>query len=336
MTEAAFYETQNENTVQCCLCAHECVIQPGRRGICKVRENQDGKLISLNYGRLIAANVDPIEKKPLYHYMPGSQAFSIAAPGCNLRCDWCQNWQISQADARFDYNRLPITQPEAIVRQALETGCASIAYTYTEPTVFYEFTRDTAVLAKEAGLRNIYVSNGYMSQTVITEMIAWLDAANIDLKAFSDGVYHKLTGAHLEPVLESCRALRKAGVWLEITTLLIPGVNDDETQLREMASFVAEELGPDTPWHLSRYFPQYRSTAPVTPLSSLELAEQIGREVGLHFIYPGNLHGRVETRCPSCGHTLISRQDYDLQKFDIVNGACPSCQTKIAGVWSSD
>lgn len=336
MVEAAFYEIQNENTVQCLLCAHECVIQPGRRGICKVRENQDGKLVSLNYGRLIVTNVDPIEKKPLYHFLPGSRAFSVAAPGCNLRCDWCQNWEISQADARFDYRRLPITQPEAVVRQAIETGCDSIAYTYTEPTVFYEFTRDTAILAKQTGLKNVYVSNGYMSREVIVEMGSWLDAANIDIKGFSEDAYRKFAGAHLEPVLQSCRGLRKAGVWLEITTLLVPGVNDDEVQLRGLAEFIAGELGVETPWHLSRYFPQYRATAPVTPISRMELAETIGREAGLQFVYPGNIHGRVDTDCPSCGHKLISRQDYDLWEFEIFNGSCPVCKTKIAGVWSGD
>lgn len=336
MVEASFYQSQNDGKVQCLLCAHRCVIQPGRRGVCKVRENQDGKLISLNYGRLIAAHIDPIEKKPLYHFLPGSAAFSVAAPGCNLRCDWCQNWEISQADARFDYERLPLMQPGVVIRQALDSGCASIAYTYTEPTVFYEFTRDTALLAKQAGLKNVYVSNGYMSREVVAEMRAWLDAANIDIKAFSEDVYRKFTGAHLAPVLESCRALRKAGIWLEITTLLVPGVNDDEVQLRGLAKFIADELGTETPWHLSRYFPQFRSAAPVTPISSLNLAEEIGRSFGLRNIYPGNIHGRVDTLCPNCAKTVISRQDFDLRKFEIIGGACPSCHTKIAGVWAGD
>jgi len=285
---------------------------------------------------LIAAHIDPIEKKPLYHFLPGSNAFSIAAPGCNLRCEWCQNWEISQVDARFDYERLPLTKPEAVVKQAVDSGCSSIAYTYTEPTVFYEFARDTAILAKQAGLQNVYVSNGYMSREVIDEMVNWLDGANIDIKAFSENVYRKFTGAHLVPVLESCRALKQAGVWLEVTTLLVPGLNDDEVQLRGLAEFISFELGTDTPWHLSRYFPQYRATMPVTSIKSLEMAEKIGREVGLKYIYPGNLHGKVDTHCPNCGHLLISRQDYDVTKFKFVTGACPICQTKIAGVWSGD
>lgn len=336
MVEASFYERRDEKAVQCFLCAHQCVIQNEHLGVCKVRKNQGRRLQSLNYGRLIAAHADPVEKKPLYHFLPGTKTFSIAAPGCNFRCDWCQNWEISQVDPLHDYARMPVTMPKTVIEQAINAGCESIAYTYTEPTVFYEFTRETAKLAKTAGLKNIYVSNGYMSKQVLAEMAEWLDAANIDIKAFSDSVYRTYTGAHLRPVLDACRELRKAGVWLEITTLLVPGVNDDEQQLKGLAEFIVNDLGAETPWHLSRYFPQYHSHAPVTPVARFELAESIGKTAGLKFIYRGNVGSSVGTYCPNCGHQLLVRNGYELYLMDLVAGDCPVCQTKIAGVWTGD
>ncbi len=334
--EASFYQFLEDQKVQCELCAHRCLIRPGRRGICHVRENQAGRLVSLNYGRLIAEHVDPIEKKPLYHFLPGSKAFSIAAPGCNLRCEWCQNWQISQAGAEVRFDRLPYVAPQAVVEDALRTGCRSIAYTYTEPTVFYEYTRDVARLAKSAGLKNIYVTNGYMTAEALIEITEWLDAANVDIKAFSPDVYRKMTGADLGPVLESCRALKKQGVWLEVTTLLVTGINDDRPQLEALADFISTELGTETPWHLSRYFPQYKSKAPMTSSRSLAMAEEIGRKKGLKFIYPGNVHASVETRCLSCDRVVLVRDDYELLENKLVEGCCPYCDSKIAGVFTGD
>lgn len=334
--EASFYHLLEDQIVQCELCAHRCLIRPGRRGICYVRENQAGRLISLNYGRIIVEHVDPIEKKPLYHFLPGSRAFSIAAPGCNLRCEWCQNWQISQTGAEVRFDRLPYLAPQAVVEAALRTECRSIAYTYTEPTVFYEYTRDVARLAKSAGLKNIYVTNGYMTAEALAEITEWLDAANVDIKAFKADVYRKMTGADLEPTLETCCTLKKRGVWLEVTTLLVPGINDDQAQLEALADFISAELGAETPWHLSRYFPQYKSKAPVTSSSSLAMAEEIGRKKGIKFIYPGNIHARVETRCPNCERVVVARDDYELLVNKLVDGRCPCCETKIAGVFTGD
>jgi pyruvate formate lyase activating enzyme len=289
MKKALFYEKLPDSVVHCRLCRHNCTIRPGRRGICNVRMNIDGDLFSLNYGKIVAANIDPIEKKPLYHFLPGTSSYSIAAPGCNLHCRQCQNYSISQVspDDQLD---LPVMSPEEIVRNAVNSHCASISYTYTEPTIFYEFAFDTAVLAKTAGLKNVFVTNGYIEQEPLERIAPYLDAANIDLKGFSADTYRSLFGARLEGVLESIINYRKLGIWLEITTLVIPGINDSDSELAQIAQFIAENVGADTPWHISRFHPAYKmSDLPPTLVAKVLRGVEIGQTAGLKFVYPGNI-----------------------------------------------
>ena len=243
MQEADFYTVLEDGHILCHLCAHACRITEGKTGVCKVRLNQGRSLYSLDYGHLIAEHADPIEKKPLYHFLPGSLAYSIASPGCNFRCAWCQNWDISQACDPGLVDEIPFTSSENVVARALASGCKSIAYTYTEPTIFYEYCRDVGRLAKANGLKNVFVTNGYMQKEVVQDMAAWLDAANVDIKAFDDSVCERYMGAHLQPVLDACEAMVKAGIWLEVTTLLVPNLNDDQAQLEGLAEFVAQQIG---------------------------------------------------------------------------------------------
>jgi pyruvate formate lyase activating enzyme len=334
--EALLYEQLPENKVRCHLCAHKCLISEGRRGICQVRGNHGGKLYSLTYGKLIAAHVDPIEKKPLFHFYPGSSSFSIASAGCNFRCEWCQNWEISQEYEQESIDGTPETPPEAVIASAKRSHCQSISYTYTEPTVFFEYSYDVSKLAHAAGLKNVYVTNGYMSREMIDLYSPLLDAANVDIKAFTDEAYRKYIGAHLQPVLDACVALKQAGVWLEITTLLIPGVNDDELQLKNLVQFIVENLGAETPWHVSRYFPHYKFNAPTTPLASIEKAIEIGQAAGLKYIYGGNFQGAADTICPQCQTVLIERYGMSVSRNRIKeDNSCPVCGYKLAGVGMS-
>jgi pyruvate formate lyase activating enzyme len=331
--DALLYDELDQGWVQCHLCAHRCKISEGRRGICRVRENYGGKLFSLVYGNLLAQNADPIEKKPLYHFYPGSKSYSVATPGCNFRCEWCQNWQISQMPKLMSLSYGQRTLPADVVEKALAMGCQSIAYTYTEPTIFFEFSLDTARLAKEAGLKNIYVTNGYMTPEMIELIHPYLDAANVDIKAYKDATYHKLMGGHLEPVLESCRMMRSLGIWLEITTLIVPGMNDDPHELRDLALFIHENLSSSTPWHLSRFYPQYKmlETAP-TNRTILHETKQMAHEIGLNYIYIGNLYGRDQTNCKVCGQVLIDRSGYSILITQIdADGCCQHCGTKLDG-----
>lgn len=335
LKEALFAHAMPEQQLRCDLCAQHCQLKPGETGVCGERINHQGVLYTSNYGRLIAAHVDPIEKKPLYHFLPGSRSFSIAAPGCNFRCEWCQNWDISQASPQNDPKRLAYVSPQATVSQALNAGCSSISYTYTEPTVFFEYALDAARLAKEAGLRNVFVTNGYMTRDALEAITQFLDAANVDIKAFSDEVYRNHIGARLRPVLESCERMKAAGIWLEVTTLLIPGLNDDGKQLQALAQYIATRLGVDTPWHISRYFPQYQfQSVPPTSLESIALACRLGAEAGLKFVYGGNVSAWGETHCPNCGALLLSRQALSLAFNHLKDGCCPTCGTHIAGVWA--
>ena len=332
--EALLYEKLADNKVRCQLCAHHCLIADGKRGICRVRENKAGVLYSIIYGKLIAAHVDPIEKKPMFHFYPGSRSFSIASPGCNFDCQWCQNWEISQGDSAAAAARCPYTPPQDVVSAAKREGCQSISYTYTEPTVFFEFTQDVGILAREVGLKNVYVSNGYMSPQTIALLARWLDAANVDIKAFSDEVYRKHIGARLQPVLDACSLLKQAGVWLEITTLLIPGLNDDEAQIRGLTRYIARELGAETPWHVSRFFPQYKyQNTDATSVGSIEKAMEIGKAEGLRYVYAGNIAGSADTYCPQCGAVLIKRTGMSTLSSRVSHkGACPVCGARIAGV----
>lgn len=337
LSEALLWKKTENDKVICQLCNHFCVIKEGQAGICKVRENHGGKLYSINYGKLIASHVDPIEKKPLFHFLPGSRSYSIAAPGCNFRCAWCQNWDISQLNKANHPSRLPFTPPETIVEAALNSGCKSISYTYTEPTIFFEYVLAVSKLAKEVGIKNVLVSNGFMSEMMLEEYGPYLDAINVDIKAFDEKIHRKYVGARLLPVLENCKRLKKAGFWLETTTLLIPGINDDLEQINGIAEFVANELGTDTPWHISRYYPQeqFREIA-ATPVETIFKAVEIGKSKGLKYVYAGNVGIGEDTYCPHCGKLLVARSSIQLIENKIVRNACPHCGTKIAGVWSDD
>jgi len=334
MHEAMFYERQ-EKGLRCRLCGHNCLISEGRTGICGARENRNGVLYSRVYGKLVAEHVDPIEKKPLFHVLSGSRSYSIATMGCNFRCLHCQNASISQIPKDLQ-GELPGTQrtPEEVVRMALDTGCQSISYTYVEPTIFFEFAYDCSVLAAARGLKNIFVSNGYMSREAAETLAPVLTAINIDIKAFSDDFYKKVCGARLQPVLDTVRTMRELGVWVEVTTLLIPGMNDSREELQNIASFLLE-TDKTIPWHVTAFYPSHRMLdVPPTPRSSLQLAHQIGRDSGLDFVYEGNIGaGGEDTLCPGCGSQLISRAGFSIRNNRLVNGRCPDCGVALPGIW---
>jgi pyruvate formate lyase activating enzyme len=334
--QAVLWQPKGDKKVLCGLCSHRCLIADGKLGRCAVRQNIDGTLYSLNYHKVCSANVDPIEKKPLYHFQPGSRSFSIATMGCNFRCDFCQNWQISQAaieDGRIDGEAIP---PEQIVASAIRTGCKSIAYTYTEPTVFMELCADCGPLAKEKGLANVFVSNGYMTREAIDFAKGWLDGINVDLKAFSEDYYRRLCKARMQPVLDTISYIAKeTKIWIEITTLLVPGENDSENELKHLADFLVNKAGPDVPWHISRFHPQYKYLdSEPTPIRSLERAYEIGKSAGLHYVYVGNVPGAKSesTFCYNCGRILIERVGYRIVANNIKDKICPDCGTEIAGV----
>ncbi|QTA92459.1 AmmeMemoRadiSam system radical SAM enzyme [Desulfonema magnum] len=334
--EAYLYEPLEDRKVRCNLCNHRCIIKEGRRGICNVRENQAGILKSLVYGKLIAQHIDPIEKKPLFHLLPGSLSYSIATVGCNFKCMFCQNANIAQMPT--DHKGLimgdPCT-PEAVVRAAEAGNCKSIAYTYTEPTIYFEFAFNTAKIAHEKGIKNVFVTNGYMTSEALEMISPYLDAANVDLKAFNNEFYKKLCGAKLEPVKESLKKMKSLGIFVEITTLLIPGLNDDKEELEGLASFIAEELGIETPWHISRFHPTYRLTdRPPTPVPTLVMAREIGIKAGLRYVYVGNVPGEKgeDTFCYHCGETLVDRWGFSIRKNLIKNGVCSYCGSEIDGV----
>jgi pyruvate formate lyase activating enzyme len=334
--EAYLYERLDDRKVRCHLCNHRCVIKDGKRGICGVRENQNGILKTLVYGKLIAQHVDPIEKKPLYHVLPGTLSYSIATVGCNFKCRFCQNADIAQlpSDRKGMIVGDPCT-PEAVVTAATRSGCRSIAYTYTEPTVFFEFAYDTAKLAHEEGLLNVFVTNGYMTSEALHMIKPYLDAANVDLKAFSDDFYKEQCSAKRRHVMETLQLMKSLGIFVEVTTLLIPGLNDDRKELQQLASFVADSLGPDTPWHISRFHPTYKLTdRPPTPAESIHEARRIGLDAGLRYVYSGNLPGDEgeNTVCYSCGHLLIERWGYRISKNAIQDGRCPKCDATIDGI----
>jgi len=331
---AKLYEKLPDGKVRCNLCTHHCIIAEGEKGICRVRENRNGTLYTLVYGRTVSQHVDPIEKKPLFHFYPGSTAYSIATPGCNFRCRWCQNWDIAQVVGERQLEAGEEASPEEIVTAARKTGSRSIAYTYTEPTVFFEYAYDTARLAKKAGLANLYITNGYMTEEMLQTFKPYLDAANVDLKAFRDETYRQYVGARLKPVLETMKLMNEMEIWLEVTTLVIPGINDGEEELKDAANFVAEELGVDTPWHISRFFPDYKMTdLPPTPVETLNRAREIGLEAGLRYVYVGNVAGEANTICPNCGRTLIRRARGRMLKNHLQpDGRCPYCGAAVAGV----
>lgn len=334
MKEAMFYERQDGGKVLCNLCRFHCLIADGARGICSVRENRGGILYSLVYEKLCAEHVDPIEKKPLFHVMPGSRTYSIATAGCNFHCHHCQNYSISQVERGSSIRGAEIT-PQEIVQRALNNNCCSISYTYTEPTMFYEYSYETARLASASGLKNIFVTNGYISKEALTTIAPYLDAANIDLKGFSEVFYRDVVHAKLSEVLDSIVEYRKQGVWIEVTTLVIPGLNDSESELRNLAEFIVTNLGADTPWHVSGFHPMYKMTDRTrTPLSTLGKAREIGLASGLHHVYEGNAAGSggENTNCPCCSTLLVRRFGYAIESNRIAAGACPDCGTAISGI----
>ncbi|MHC4124576.1 MAG: AmmeMemoRadiSam system radical SAM enzyme [Planctomycetota bacterium] len=335
LKEAVLWGKAKEGKVKCSLCNWRCEIDEGKVGRCCVRKNVGGVLYSLNYDRVCAANTDPIEKKPLFHFQPGSRSFSIACIGCNFRCEFCQNWQISQMaveDGRIQGQKLG---PEKIVDAAIKSGCKSIAYTYTEPTIFMELCNDCGRIGKEKGLTNVFVSNGYMTKEAVDFAKDWLNGINIDLKAFNEDYYKKLCKARLGPVLDTIGYIaNETDIWLEITTLLVPGENDSEDELKKLTEFIVSKAGADVPWHISRFYPNYKYLdSDATPLSSLERAERIGKEAGLRYIYIGNVPGgkSENTFCYKCGGLLIERYGYQIGSNRIKNHCCPDCGVQIAG-----
>ena len=333
MKEALLYNKMDNADVRCNLCAHRCLIYEGKKGICQVRQNRQGTLYTLVYGRTISSNVDPVEKKPLYHFHPGSTAYSIATPGCNFRCQWCQNWEISQMPPDRDLVLGHEATPEQVVAAARRAGSRSIAYTYTEPTVFFEYAYDIAQQAHRAEVANIYVTNGFMTGEMLDTFYPLLDAANVDLKAFRDETYRTLIGGRLQPVLDSLKKMKQQDVWVEVTTLVISGINDGLDELRDIAEFIAQELGAETPWHISRFFPTYKLTdVPPTSVETMDKAEEIGRAAGLHYVYLGNCHGETNTCCHYCGQLLIQRLGYRIVRHDIHESKCQQCGTPVAGV----
>ncbi len=334
MMEAILYRKSDRDSVICNLCAHGCTIAEGKRGICGVRENRGGMLYTLVYGKLIAEHVDPIEKKPLFHFLPGSQSYSIATVGCNFRCRFCQNADIAQMPNDRKGTILGEERSvQAVVNAALASGSRSISYTYTEPTVFGEFALDVMKEARRKGLKNVFVTNGYMSQEALEAFAPVLDAANVDLKAFSDDFYRNICSAKLAPVLDTLRRMVGQGIWVEVTTLLIPGLNDDPKELEKLAAFIRSDLGPDVPWHISRFHPDYRMLdRSATPVSTLKEARRIGLAAGLHYVYTGNVPGDPgeHTFCPGCSALLIERMGFWIRKNRIADGKCPECGVSIA------
>ncbi len=328
-----FYDKLSGGSVRCRLCPHNCTIAPSEFGLCGVRQNKDSCLKALTYGKSIARQIDPIEKKPLYHFLPGTRTYSLAAGGCNLQCGFCQNWQISQV-ADQDLSSLGHDlSPEDIAREASSEDCAAIAYTYTEPTVFFEYVYETAKLARAAGIKNVFISNGFINKEALKTLSSYLDAANIDLKSFREEFYLKHCRGRLKPVLETIQLLKELGVWVEVTTLVIPGHNDSEQELSEIAGFLAG-IAKDIPWHISRFHPDYNfMDSEPTSLDTLETAARQGESAGLKYVYKGNIDEGPDTRCPACRNPLIKRSGFRVVESKIQNGKCRFCAEPVSGIF---
>ena len=334
MKEAYLYKKLGNNKVRCELCSHRCLIENKDKGKCCVRRNIDGVLYSLVYRKIIAENSDPIEKKPLFHFLPGTYSMSIATVGCNFKCFFCQNYNISQVPCDQDKIEGRDITPEDIVSHALTNGDESISYTYTEPTVFFEYAYDTARLASAKGLKNVFVTNGFMSKECLLMMEPYLDAANVDLKSFSDTTYKNKIGGRLKPVLNNIILMIEMGIWIEVTTLIIPGINDYEDELKQIAGFLAD-IDKGIPWHLSAYYPQYKSDIPPTGIDKIESAIDIGKNAGLKYVYGGNVSGNdyESTYCPNCGNLLMRRTGFSVLSSKIKEGSCSNCGQKIEGIF---
>jgi len=333
MKEALLYKKLKNKKVQCKNCSHYCIILPGKCGICGVRKNQNGKLYSLVYGKAVACHIDPIEKKPFFHFLPGSYSLSIATVGCNFSCKWCQNYDISQRPQLTGEIIGEDLPPEEIVKKAKENNLPSISYTYTEPTIFLEYALDTMKLAKKEGLKNNWVTNGFLSKEALEAIAPYLDSANVDLKGFSDEFYRKYCGGRLQPVLDTLIRMKKKKIWVEVTTLIIPTLNDDEKWFEGIAKFIKTELGPETPWHVTQFsgsISWQMKHLPDTPVETLEKAYKIGKKAGLKYVYTGNVPGlpSEDTFCPKCGVLVIDRTNYIIHRYD-KNGRCPKCDQKL-------
>lgn len=328
-----FYEKLSSGSVRCSLCSHRCRISPDRFGICGVRKNIDGTLHTFTYGDPVALHVDPIEKKPLYHFLPGTNSYSLAAAGCNFKCSFCQNWQLSQISKAYTDTARDEVKPEEVAEEAIRNECLSISYTYTEPTIFFEYAHDIAKCAKEKGIYNIFVTNGYMTKDALENIRPYLDAANVDLKGFTDRFYKKFCGARLKPVLESITTMKQLGIWVELTTLLIPGQNDSAKELKRIAEFI-KSIGTEVPWHVSRFHPDYKYlTSEPTPLETLKKAYDIGKSTGLRYVYMGNVSEGNNTYCYNCGHLLVERAVFNVTQNNIKDSKCLQCGALIDGVF---
>jgi pyruvate formate lyase activating enzyme len=333
LKEAAYYTTTARG-IKCQLCPNECDIKLGEKGDCRTRIRKGDKLFTTAYSNPCAINIDPIEKKPLFHFHPSSTAYSVAIAGCNLVCLNCQNWNISQTSP--DKTKNYSLSPKDLVEQASENNCKSIAYTYSEPVVFFEYMRDSAILARQKNIKNVMVSNGYINEKPLLELVSCIDAANIDLKAFSDEIYQKLTAGKLEPILRTLKILKEQKVWLEITNLVVPSWTDDLKMIREMCKWLTSNGFEDTPIHFSRFHPMYKLTQlPPTPVATLENARKIAQSEGLNYVYTGNVPGSKSsnTICPSCGNTIIERRGFMIMKQLIKDGKCSICGKSIPGIW---
>ena len=333
-TKEAFYYEKREGSVKCLLCPNACIIRDGQLSSCNTRVCKDGKLYSIAFGNPCSAHIDPIEKKPLYHFFPGSEILSIATAGCNLHCLNCQNWTISQVSP--DQTENLNLMPEEVVKLAIKHNCSSIAYTYTEPVVFYEYVYETAKLARSAGIKNVLISNGYINSTPLRDLCKFIDAANINLKGFNDETYIKLNSGRLATIQETLLTMKSMGVWLEITNLIIPGWTDDISLVSEMCKWLFKNDLHEYPLHFSRFSPGYKlENVPVTPIAILESAYRIAKEEGIKYAYLGNVHGHFSenTLCHNCGKTLVSRDGFKVGKISIIGGKCKFCGEKIPGCW---
>jgi pyruvate formate lyase activating enzyme len=331
----ALFQDETARGIMCRICPNECVLKEGEISKCNNRRVYKSKLYTMAFGNPCSVNVDPVEKKPLYHFLPGSRAFSIATAGCNLVCLNCQNWSISQTspDKTRNYDLLP----EQVVEECISNKCSSIAYTYSEPTTFYEYAYETATLARKAGIKNIIKSNGYINEEPLKKLCSVIDGANIDLKAFTESTYLKLTGGKLQPVLNSLKVYKAMGIWLEITNLVVPSWTDNLDEIRKMCAWLADNGFTDTPLHFSRFYPLYKlEQLPPTPVDLLTKAAGIAAEAGLKYVYIGNVPGNetADTKCPSCNKVVVKRQGYRILSNNITNGKCQSCGKKVDGIWN--
>ncbi len=336
MKKAILYEKLKDNKVQCLACHNQCLISNGKTGICGVRQNMDGDLYLLVYGKAISVNIDPIEKKPLFHFLPGQKAFSLGTVGCNFACDFCQNWEISQIPRNLDLMHTGEEwEPKKIVKYCKDNKIPIIAYTYNEPTVWIEYALDTMKLAQKEGIKNIWVSNGFMTEKALNLIMPYLDAINIDLKSFSEDFYQKICKGQLNPVKENIQKIWKMGIWIEVTTLIIPGLNDSRKELEQIARFLVK-ISKNIPWHISAFYPCYKMLdRPSTPEETLISAYKIGKKAGLKYVYTGNIPNSnyESTFCPKCNVLVIERWEMEVLENNLENGKCPKCKTIIQGKW---